>query len=97
MSPDELAGYRGQLLALRDRLAGDVSSLADEALNSEDEAGYYVAECPALRACYTQGKTYVRVSQKPGTFREPPAWLFPAVRSRFLNSDAWIAAPPGGL
>jgi predicted RNase H-like HicB family nuclease len=23
-----------------------------------DEAGYYVAECPALRACYTQGKTY---------------------------------------
>ena len=24
----------------------------------QDEAGYYVAECPALRACYTQGKTY---------------------------------------
>jgi predicted RNase H-like HicB family nuclease len=23
----------------------------------QDEAGYYVAECPALRACYTQGKT----------------------------------------
>jgi predicted RNase H-like HicB family nuclease len=23
-----------------------------------DEAGYYVAECPALRACYAQGKTY---------------------------------------
>lgn len=23
-----------------------------------DEEGYYVAECPALRACYTQGKTY---------------------------------------
>ena len=26
-----------------------------------DEAGYYVAECPALRACYTQGKTYEEV------------------------------------
>ncbi len=24
----------------------------------QDEAGYFVAECPALRACYTQGKTY---------------------------------------
>lgn len=23
----------------------------------QDEAGYYVAECPALRACYTQGAT----------------------------------------
>jgi predicted RNase H-like HicB family nuclease len=27
----------------------------------EDEAGYFVAECPALRACYTQGKTYEEV------------------------------------
>ncbi|HYV37684.1 MAG TPA: type II toxin-antitoxin system HicB family antitoxin [Gemmataceae bacterium] len=26
-----------------------------------DEAGYYVAECPALRACYTQGRTYEEV------------------------------------
>ena len=24
----------------------------------QDEAGYFIAECPALRACYTQGKTY---------------------------------------
>jgi predicted RNase H-like HicB family nuclease len=24
----------------------------------QDEAGWYVAECPALKACYTQGKTY---------------------------------------
>ena len=23
-----------------------------------DESGWYVAECPALHACYTQGKTY---------------------------------------
>jgi predicted RNase H-like HicB family nuclease len=27
----------------------------------QDEAGYYVAECPALRACYAQGKTYEEV------------------------------------
>ncbi len=24
----------------------------------QDEAGLFVAECPALKACYTQGKTY---------------------------------------
>ena len=24
----------------------------------QDEIGYFVAECPALKACYTQGKTY---------------------------------------
>ena len=24
----------------------------------QDEEGWYVAECPALKACYTQGKTY---------------------------------------
>ena len=23
----------------------------------QDEAGYFVAECPALNACYTQGQT----------------------------------------
>ncbi len=27
----------------------------------QDQAGYYVAECPALCACYTQGKTYEEV------------------------------------
>jgi predicted RNase H-like HicB family nuclease len=27
----------------------------------QDEAGYFVAECPALQACYTQGKTYEEV------------------------------------
>lgn len=29
----------------------------------QDEAGYYVAECPALRACYTQGKAYEEVME----------------------------------
>ena len=24
----------------------------------QDEAGYFVAECPVLKACYTQGKTF---------------------------------------
>ncbi len=28
----------------------------------QDEAGYYVAECPALRACHTQGKAYEEVT-----------------------------------
>jgi predicted RNase H-like HicB family nuclease len=29
----------------------------------QDEAGYFVAECPALKACYTQGSTYEEVIQ----------------------------------
>jgi len=32
--------------------------LVFQVIVEQDEAGYYVAECPALRACYTQGKTY---------------------------------------
>jgi len=27
----------------------------------QDEAGLFVAECPALKACYTQGRTYEEV------------------------------------
>ena len=46
MSTAELANYRGELLALRGRLAGDVSSLADEALNSEDEASGNLSHVP---------------------------------------------------
>ena len=29
----------------------------------QDEAGLFVAECPALKACYTQGKTYEQVTE----------------------------------
>jgi predicted RNase H-like HicB family nuclease len=29
----------------------------------QDETGYYVAECPVLRACYTQGETYEEVME----------------------------------
>ena len=46
MSTAELASYRGKLLALRGRLAGDVSSLTDEALNSEDEASGNLSHVP---------------------------------------------------
>ena len=33
-------------------------SVAFQVIVEEDEAGYFVAECPAIRACYTQGATY---------------------------------------
>ena len=46
MSTAELASCRGKLLALRDRIAGDVSSLADEARNSEDEASGNLSHVP---------------------------------------------------
>jgi predicted RNase H-like HicB family nuclease len=36
---------------------------AFQVIVEQDEAGYYVAECPALRACYTQGKTYEEVME----------------------------------
>ena len=29
----------------------------------QDEAGYFVAECPALKACYAQGETYEEVME----------------------------------
>lgn len=29
-----------------------------QVLIEQDEAGYFVAECPALPACYTQGRTF---------------------------------------
>lgn len=32
-----------------------------QVLIEQDETGYFVAECPALKACYTQGKTYEEV------------------------------------
>ncbi len=32
-----------------------------QVLVEQDEAGYFVAECPALKACYTQGKSYEAV------------------------------------
>ena len=50
MSTAELARYKGALLALRGRLAGDVSSLADEALKSEDEASGDLSHVPTHMA-----------------------------------------------
>lgn len=37
--------------------------LAFQVIIEQDEAGYFVAECPALRACYTQGNTYAEVME----------------------------------
>lgn len=36
-------------------------SYAFQVIVEEDETGTFVAECPALRACYTQGRTYEEV------------------------------------
>ncbi len=46
MSKAEFAAYRTKLLALRDRLVGDVSSLEDEAHKSEDEASGNLSHVP---------------------------------------------------
>ena len=47
MTGSELEGFRRQLLALRDRLGGDVSHLTDEALHTADEqAGSNLSHVP---------------------------------------------------
>lgn len=47
MTKTDLESYRRQLMALRDRLSGDVSHLADEALNtSGDERGGDLSHVP---------------------------------------------------
>ena len=47
MSNNELEGFRRQLLALRDRLDGDVSHLTDEAMHTADEqAGSNLSHVP---------------------------------------------------
>src|SRR5207244_1975119 len=42
----DLEGFRQQLLALRERLGGDVTHLADEALRSPDQAGGNLSHVP---------------------------------------------------
>ena len=32
-----------------------------QVIDEQEEAGLFVAECPALKACYTQGRTYEEV------------------------------------
>ena len=58
MTKAELAGYRRQLVALRERLAGDVSSLEDEALQPGDEPSNlsHVPLHPADLGTDTQGR-----------------------------------------
>ena len=35
--------------------------LTFQVIIEQDESGFFVAECPALKACYTQGATYEEV------------------------------------
>lgn len=47
MTKTDLDGYRKQLLALQERLSGDISSLTDEALKKgEDETGGNLSHLP---------------------------------------------------
>jgi predicted RNase H-like HicB family nuclease len=36
---------------------------AFQVIVEQDEDGFFIAECPALRACYTQGRTYEEVME----------------------------------
>ena len=46
MTSSELEGFRRQLLALRDRLGGDVSHLTDEAMHTADEQAGNLSHVP---------------------------------------------------
>ena len=46
MTRNELEGFRQQLLALRDRLNGDVTHLTDEAMHTADQAGGNLSHVP---------------------------------------------------
>ncbi len=46
MTRTELEGFRRQLLALRDRLDGDVSHLTDEAMHTADQASGNLSHVP---------------------------------------------------
>jgi DnaK suppressor protein len=46
MTRNELEGFRRQLLALRERLDGDVSHLTDEAMHTADQAGGNLSHVP---------------------------------------------------
>jgi RNA polymerase-binding transcription factor DksA len=46
MTPAQLADYRQTLLALQHRCSGDVSSLADEVLNADEQASGNLSHVP---------------------------------------------------
>jgi DnaK suppressor protein len=57
MTEAQLAGYRRELLALRERLAGDVSSLEDEALQPDEASNLsHVPIHPADLGTDTHGR-----------------------------------------
>src|SRR5215831_7936550 len=90
MSTAELASYRGKLLALRDRLAGDVSSLADEALNSEEEASGNLSHVPIHMAdlgTYEREFTLGLLENEEHTLKEIAAALGRIERGSFGHCE----------
>ena len=90
MSTAELARYKGALLALRGRLAGDVSSLADEALKSEDEAGGDLSHVPTHMAdvgTYEREFTLGLLENEEHTLKEIAAALGRIERGSFGHCE----------
>jgi RNA polymerase-binding transcription factor DksA len=99
MSPTELASYRRKLLALRGRLAGDVSSLAGEALNSEDEAGGNLSHVPLHRAdlgTYERECTLGLLESEEQTLEEIAAALGRIEQGTFGHCEGCRKAIPKG-
>jgi DnaK suppressor protein len=99
MSPAELASYRGKLLALRGRLAGDVSSLADEALDSEDEASGNLSHVPIHMAdlgTYERELTLGLLGNEEQTLEEIAAALGRVEQGTFGRCEGCRKAIPRG-
>jgi RNA polymerase-binding transcription factor DksA len=97
MSPAELVSYRGKLLALRDRLARDASSLADEALNSEDEASGNLSHVPIHMAdlgTYEREFTLGLLENEEQTLEEIAAALGRIERGTFGHCEGCRKAIP---
>ena len=99
MSTAELASYRWKLLALRGRLAGDVSSLADEALNSEDEASGNLSHVPIHMAdlsTYERELTLGLLENEEQTLEEIAAALGRIEQGTFGQCEGCGKAIPKG-
>ena len=97
MSTAELASYRGKLLALRGRLAGDVSSLADEALNSKDEASGNLSHVPIHMAdlgTYERELTLCLLENEVQTLEEIAAALGRIEQGTFGHCEGCRTAIP---
>jgi DnaK suppressor protein len=97
MSPTELASHRGKLITLRARLAGDVSFLADEALNSEDEASGNLSHVPIHMAdlgTYEREFTLGLLENEEQTLEEIAAALGRIERGTFGHCEGCRKAIP---